>query len=153
MGAEALARAGRLRGRDPRSRGSVPELAWGKARSHRRNRCGVDYLHDRSRELDLRGRGRRRESLGGWPRWLEIVFGLILGIVYLIVLWVALHGWRGKWGHDFWGRGNLQRKTKARPGGPSPSRIETARGGRCRHRETSRGANWVLTPSKLNRSS
>jgi hypothetical protein len=42
-------------------------------------------------------------SKGGWPSWLKIVAGLGLGIVYLVVLVAALRGWRGRWGHDYWG--------------------------------------------------
>jgi len=37
----------------------------------------------------------------GWPTWLEIVLGVLLGIGYLTVLVLALSK-LGPWGHDYW---------------------------------------------------
>ena len=40
----------------------------------------------------------------GWPTWGKIVFGVVLGSVYLCVLVIALSTrvLRNRWGHDYW---------------------------------------------------
>jgi hypothetical protein len=71
----------------------------------------IIYLTVLAGWIFVAGAGVSSLSQHGWPRWLKVVFGLALGIVYLGVLVAALHGLGETdehdrprvWGHDYWG--------------------------------------------------
>jgi hypothetical protein len=59
---------------------------------------------------------------GGWPTWAKATAAVVLLVLYLVVLYVALHGWHGIWGHDYWGE-----RRQRRNGGSSPQQAVEGR--------------------------